>query len=163
MSSSFARATSLAISGCPLVFCLLRISRASCVSRRVIERVGMGQCSELVRPSMDWICPAGLWHSEAWWIGLDMDLTPHGWIMDRSQDLRYNDNMFLGPSPNGHVTLIYGPLDHPPWTTLDHPKIPLDRHFLDIHPWSSWTDIGRWTNSEHWHGGGVFHSGAFRR
>jgi hypothetical protein len=23
------------------------------------------QCSEFVRPSMDWICPAGLWHSEA--------------------------------------------------------------------------------------------------
>jgi hypothetical protein len=97
---------------------------------------------------MDWICPAGLWRSEAWWIGLDMDLTPHGLIMDGSQD---KDNMFLGPSPNRLVTLIYGPLDCPgdPWTTLDCPKIPLDGHFLDIHPWSSWTDIGPWTNSEH--------------
>jgi hypothetical protein len=49
------------------------------------------------------------------------------------------------------VMILMVQLDRPgdPWTTLDRLKIPLDGHFLDIRPWSSWTDIGPWTNSEH--------------
>jgi hypothetical protein len=48
----------------------------------------------------------------------------------------------------------YGPSDPPgpsgqSMDHLDRPKIRLDRHFLDIHPPSSWTDIGPWTDSEH--------------
>jgi hypothetical protein len=50
------------------------------------------------------------------------------------------------------VMILMVQLDRPgdPWTTLDRLKIPLDGHFLDIRPWSCWTDIGPWTNSDHW-------------
>jgi hypothetical protein len=85
-----------------------------------------------------WIYPGGCGVPEALWIGLDMDLTPHGWIMDGSQVGRCNGSLAFGLNPAKQVTvnivyvsgnifmiqLIHGsPLDRP-W---------MDNSWISVH------------------------------